>query len=159
MLATPPGYRARWNTLKEWHDFTSDVIHDWEQVPQCDKDDLVAHTKWSKLWYIYATGGQVRFLQNAESEIPSVTATFVGTKTLPMAHQTPHCQAILILKFKEFYQFHLASAPDCIMASDGVCPSAVILVKLPWQVTPEQAVNELLDAAADPGTTGFCNVN
>jgi hypothetical protein len=56
-------------------------------------------------------------------------------------------------KIFQFYpELHLAGTPNFVMVSEDVRASALILVKTPWQLTPQE-VNELLDAPADPGIT------
>ena len=159
VLTAKPDYRVRWNILKEWHDFPSDVIRYWDQVDQRDKDALVINTFWSKYWYSHAPEGM-----NASSERGIRTLLHLYTnfhwhhaaangKTHAPSPSDAHSKI-----FEFYHEFHLAGTPDFVMVSEDVRASALILVKTPWQLTPQE-VNELLSAAADPGTTRSFNAN
>jgi hypothetical protein len=159
MSTTKPEYRVRWNTLKEWHDFPSDVLRYWDQVDQRDKDALVINTYWSTYWYSHAPEGMNASSERGIRDLLNVYTNFhwhhAAANGKSHAPSPSDCHSRI---FQFYHEFHLAGTPDFVMVSEEVRASALILVKTPWQLTPRQ-VNGLLDSAADPGTTRSFNAN
>ena len=149
-LPALPKYRVRWNSLKEWRDFSSDVVQYWEQVDQHDKVSLVASEIIARpefrfgsqfhadelelirdpiIWHGYAAnGGYAKLDAPLPSDVHSRLYRFYHTD----------------------YRYHLAGTPDYIMTSENHRTSAIMVVKSAGLITPEQ-VNALLDTHANPG--------